>query len=144
MSSVRTKVALLIGVGGMLAAVGQWSIATREHPHSFLVYDRGGASSPIIVPQAASAAEWRAAALLQHTLAVAAGRHESAFPIRREGAWLSPSRGLFVGQTTQAALVQFPVKTRTARPVGYGVSADRIVLRSGWPEDVGVAVPRTN
>jgi hypothetical protein len=121
--------ALLLGAAALLA----WRLFP---PRTYPVFAGARAGCDIVVPRDATKEEMTAAQLLSDTLAAAAGRTSTSFPVRRESRWRFWQEGVFVGETRRAPELPLPGATRLERPVGIGVFPTGVVLRSRWREDV--------
>lgn len=123
----RTSVLATLALAALLAGVLGWHAADRaREPRVFRVFDELGLTCPIAVPADASAEERRAAALLQRTLAKAAGRHAGAFPIVKQAG--DSRRGLVLARGDGPR----PGAQAVADWHEYTVTGRQVILRS-WP-----------
>lgn len=136
MSSRTTNRIVIAGV----LLVAAWLAWRWWHPPtSYVVFDRGGAGSAIIVPAAATADELAAAELVSETLAAAAGSGEREFPIVRERWWNFWIHGIFIGETRRAREIPWGGTDRLDRSVAIAVRPSGVVLRARWREDIADA-----
>lgn len=119
-------------LGGLLLAA--WRYSTQRGPGDFVVFDCWQTCA-IVLPERPTQEEERAARLIQHTLAKAAGRPPEAFPIRRGAAWWSGPTIALAGktETTGPKLEEHVSYAATgARLELVAYPADAIVAAAAW------------
>lgn len=127
MTSPRAGALLGLVAAGLSSVIQNWNDAERtREPSVFTVFDEQGLRCPIFLPPDAQPGERRAAALIQRTLARAAGRQPAAFPIVEQTA--ETPRGIVLARG-DGPLPDSPV---AADWHDYAVTGRRVVLRS-WP-----------
>ena len=135
MSQLRASLVWLLAIGSLLAALAFWRTADDRHPTAFVAFTDDGYSCAIYVDPTLGAGGLKAAALLQETLAVSAGRSATAFPVKRGNPSQAGGRGLFL--TTYPAS-DLPA-VRLEIPAEYRSAAGRLTLSSRTPETLELA-----
>lgn len=130
-----------VGFGLTLAAAAWWAAHERGLARvGVVVFAQGERGSPIVVPLDATPAERRAATALQRTLARAAGRDESAFPISEERAPV-PRGAIFVGATRwEHGFLSAGARLPFDSAVGVRVRAGGVSIRAEHRDGIDGAV----
>lgn len=123
-----------------LGALARWGHEESVHRTQFVVFGELGRGCAIIIPDDATEREREGAKLVAKTLATAANRSASRFPIILEGNRSRFSRGVYLGATRLAA--SFPPLARSStveRPVGFIVQPEAVVIRAAERDDAKIA-----
>lgn len=128
---------LVVGLAAPALVVRQRERAASRA--EVVVYSPEQDGVAVVVPRRASPEERRAAELIRSTLAKAAGRPESAFPLAVEGRGV-PRRAVLVGDTQRGrGFLASPPRPPFDTAVGFAVRGGAVSLRSERRESIEAA-----